>query len=146
MLNVLSTNVNISKASPLKILESVNILKVWLFILIYVPQASKLSLHSIDEKPAEELPVLTPAELEEIKDANVIINKMLTLETRSAQIKPNLGAIAEYKKKVGINKNRHASIQPTRGSKRCRNQLVLIGIKSVVCHHLPFRRSCTCSV
>lgn len=75
-----------------------------------------MSLHSIDEKPAEELPVLTPAELEEIKDANVIINKMLTLETRSAQIKPNLGAIAEYKKKVGINKNRHASIQPTRGS------------------------------
>lgn len=144
---MLSTNVNISKASPLKILESVNILKVWLLILIYVPQASKLSLHLIDEKPAEELPVLTPAELEEIKDANVIINKMLTLETRSAQIKPNLGAIAEYKKKVGIHKNRHACIQPTRGSKRNNhNQLVLIGIKSVVCHRLSFRRSCTCSV
>lgn len=143
---MLSTNVNISKASPLKILESVNTLKVWLLILIYVPQASKLSLHSIDEKPAEELPVLTPAELEEIKDANVIINKMLTLETRSAQIKPNLGAIAEYKKKVGINKNRDASIQPTRCSEGCRNQLVLIGIQSVVCHRVPFRRSCTCNV
>lgn len=143
---MLSTNVNISKASPLKILESVNTLKVWLLIFIYVPQASKLSLHSIDEKPAEELPVLTPAELEEIKDANVIINKMLTLETRSAQIKPNLGAIAEYKKKVGINKDRYGSIQPTRSSKGCHNQLVLIGIQSIVCHRVLFRRSCTCSV
>lgn len=65
-----------------------------------MPQASKLSLHTIEDKPAEELPVLTPAELDEISDPNIIINKMITLETQCAQMKPNLGAIAEYKKKV----------------------------------------------
>lgn len=67
------------------------------------PQASKLSLHAIEDKPAGELPVLTAAELGEIKDANVIVNKIVALETRIAQMKPNLGAIAEYKKKVGAN-------------------------------------------
>lgn len=81
-----------------------------MFILVYVLQASKLSLHTIEDKPAEELPVLTSAELEKITDPNVIINKMITLETQSAQMKPNLGAIAEYKKKVCININGHASI------------------------------------
>lgn len=44
--------------------------------------------------------MLTPAELDEISDPNIIINKMITLETQCAQMKPNLGAIAEYKKKV----------------------------------------------
>lgn len=70
------------------------------FTFIIVLQASKLSLHTIEDNPAEELPVLTPAELDQIKDANVIINKMITLETQSSQMKPNLGAIAEYRKKV----------------------------------------------
>lgn len=62
-------------------------------------EATKLSLHTIEDKPAEELPVLSSAELEKISDPNVIINKMITLETQCAQMKPNLGAIAEYKKK-----------------------------------------------
>lgn len=70
------------------------------FIVVGVLQASKLSLHTIEDNPAEELPVLTPAELDQIKDANVIINKMITLETQSSQMNPNLGAIAEYRKKV----------------------------------------------
>lgn len=65
-----------------------------------VLKASKLSLHAIEDKPAEELPVLTTGELEEIQDANFIINKMITLETQTSQMKPNLGAIAEYRKKV----------------------------------------------
>ncbi|TKS80947.1 Structural maintenance of chromosomes protein 4 [Collichthys lucidus] len=69
-------------------------------------EATKLSLHTIEDKPAEELPVLTSAELEEISNPNVIINKMITLETRCAQMKPNLGAIAEYKKKVCTNIHR----------------------------------------
>lgn len=60
-----------------------------------------MSLHAIEDKPAGELPVLSAGELEEIKDANVIVNKIVALETRIAQMKPNLGAIAEYKKKVG---------------------------------------------
>lgn len=74
---------------------------LWLSVSCsYIVQATKLSLHTIEDKPAEELPVLSSAELGEISDPNVIINKMITLETQCAQMKPNLGAIAEYKKKV----------------------------------------------
>lgn len=73
-------------------------------------EATKLSLHTIEDKPAEELPVYTPAELEEISDPNVIINKMVTLETKSAQMKPNLGAIAEYKKKEELYLQRVAQL------------------------------------
>uniref|UniRef100_A0A3Q1IPH2 Structural maintenance of chromosomes protein 4 n=1 Tax=Anabas testudineus TaxID=64144 RepID=A0A3Q1IPH2_ANATE len=46
--------------------------------------ATKLSLHTIEDKPAEELPAYT---------------SMITLETQCSQMKPNLGAITEYKKK-----------------------------------------------
>lgn len=74
--------------------------QIFSFTLVDLLKASKLSLHAIEDKPAEELPVLTSAELEQIKDANFIINKMITLETQSSQMKPNLGAIAEYRKKV----------------------------------------------
>lgn len=81
-----------------------------LYIVVHVLQATKLSLHTIEDKPAEELPVLTSAELEEISNPNVIINKMITLETRCAQMKPNLGAIAEYKKKVCTNISRRSSV------------------------------------
>uniref|UniRef100_A0A669BTY1 Structural maintenance of chromosomes protein 4 n=1 Tax=Oreochromis niloticus TaxID=8128 RepID=A0A669BTY1_ORENI len=73
-------------------------------------EASKLSLHTIEDKPAEELPVLTPAELDEISDPNIIINKMITLETQCAQMKPNLGAIAEYKKKEELYLQRVAQL------------------------------------
>nr|XP_019943641.1 PREDICTED: structural maintenance of chromosomes protein 4 [Paralichthys olivaceus] len=73
-------------------------------------EASKLSLHTIEDKPAEELPVLTPADLEEISDPNVIINKMMRLETQCAQMKPNLGAIAEYKKKEELYLQRVAQL------------------------------------
>lgn len=98
-------------------------------ILLGVLQASKLSLHTIEDKTAEELPVLTPTELDQIKDANMIINKMITLETQCSQMKPNLGAIAEYRKKVG-------------GYERA------CPFKSVANLNLgawrAFRRSCTC--
>lgn len=73
-------------------------------------EASKLSLHTIEGQPAEELPVLTSAELEEISNPNVIINKMITLETKCAQMKPNLGAIAEYKKKEELYLQRVAQL------------------------------------
>ncbi|XP_068601479.1 structural maintenance of chromosomes protein 4 isoform X1 [Brachionichthys hirsutus] len=62
-------------------------------------EATKLALHDVEDKPAEELPVLTPAELEDISDSNTVVNQIVTLETRRAQMKPNLGAIADYKKK-----------------------------------------------
>uniref|UniRef100_A0A667XW49 Structural maintenance of chromosomes protein n=2 Tax=Myripristis murdjan TaxID=586833 RepID=A0A667XW49_9TELE len=73
-------------------------------------EASKLSLHAIDNKPAEELPVLTPADLEEITDPNVITKKISLLEARCAQMKPNLGAIAEYKKKEELYLQRVAQL------------------------------------
>uniref|UniRef100_A0A4W6C1H7 Structural maintenance of chromosomes protein n=1 Tax=Lates calcarifer TaxID=8187 RepID=A0A4W6C1H7_LATCA len=73
-------------------------------------EASKLSLHTIEDKQPEELPVLTPAELEKISDPNIIINKMITLETQCAQMKPNLGAIAEYKKKEELYLQRVAQL------------------------------------
>uniref|UniRef100_A0A1A7YGY2 Structural maintenance of chromosomes protein n=1 Tax=Iconisemion striatum TaxID=60296 RepID=A0A1A7YGY2_9TELE len=62
-------------------------------------EAAKLSLHTIDGQLAEELRVFPAAELEAISDPNVIINQMGTLEIRCGEMKPNLGAIAEYKKK-----------------------------------------------
>lgn len=63
-------------------------------------QASKLALHTIDDQPAEELPTLTAEELENIKNPDVIKNEIALLEERCAQMTPNLGAIAEFKKKV----------------------------------------------
>uniref|UniRef100_A0A8D0DA39 Structural maintenance of chromosomes protein 4 n=1 Tax=Sander lucioperca TaxID=283035 RepID=A0A8D0DA39_SANLU len=60
--------------------------------------------------PAEELPVLTSTELEEIASPNVIINQISTLETKCAQMKPNLGAIAEYKKKEELYLQRVAEL------------------------------------
>ncbi|XP_071377221.1 structural maintenance of chromosomes protein 4 isoform X1 [Centroberyx affinis] len=73
-------------------------------------EATKLSLHAYDNKPAEELPVLTPADLEEIADPNVITKKISLLEARCAQMKPNLGAIAEYKKKEELYLQRVAQL------------------------------------
>ncbi|XP_033953366.1 structural maintenance of chromosomes protein 4 isoform X1 [Pseudochaenichthys georgianus] len=73
-------------------------------------EATKLSLHTVEGQPAEELPVLTSAQLEEIPNPNVIINKMITLETKCAHMKPNLGAIAEYKKKEELYLQRVAQL------------------------------------
>lgn len=41
---------------------------------------------------------------------------MITLETQSAQMKPNLGAIAEYKKKVYMNTNSRVSKESASGT------------------------------
>uniref|UniRef100_A0A8D0A5X9 Structural maintenance of chromosomes protein n=1 Tax=Sander lucioperca TaxID=283035 RepID=A0A8D0A5X9_SANLU len=54
-------------------------------------EATKLSLHTID-------------------GPNVIINQISTLETKCAQMKPNLGAIAEYKKKEELYLQRVAEL------------------------------------
>lgn len=68
---------------------------------LFLPsQSTKLALHSVDDKPAEELPKLTTEQLESIKSPDVIKNEIALLEDRCAQMKPNLGAIAEFKKKV----------------------------------------------
>ncbi|XP_061575451.1 structural maintenance of chromosomes protein 4 [Cololabis saira] len=73
-------------------------------------EAVKLSLHSMEGQPAETLPVLPPAELEAIKDPNIIVNKMSTLEIQCGQMKPNLGAISEYKKKEELYLQRVAQL------------------------------------
>ncbi|XP_072248446.1 structural maintenance of chromosomes protein 4 isoform X1 [Leuresthes tenuis] len=73
-------------------------------------EATKLRLHTIDGQPAEELPVLTPAELKAISDPDIIVNKMSTLEIQCGQLKPNLGAIAEYKKKEELYLQRVAQL------------------------------------
>uniref|UniRef100_A0A3Q1IL83 Structural maintenance of chromosomes protein 4 n=1 Tax=Anabas testudineus TaxID=64144 RepID=A0A3Q1IL83_ANATE len=57
--------------------------------------ATKLSLHTIEDKPAEELPAYT---------------SMITLETQCSQMKPNLGAITEYKKKEELYLQRVAQL------------------------------------
>ncbi|NXX51325.1 SMC4 protein, partial [Tricholaema leucomelas] len=62
-------------------------------------EISHLSLHSIEDQPAEELPVMSQEELEAIKDPKVIINQIALLEAQCQEMKPNLSAIEEYKKK-----------------------------------------------
>lgn len=42
--------------------------------------------------------MLTPADMVAIKGPDVITNQISLMEARCAQMKPNLGAIAEYKK------------------------------------------------
>uniref|UniRef100_A0A8C9VNW3 Structural maintenance of chromosomes protein n=1 Tax=Scleropages formosus TaxID=113540 RepID=A0A8C9VNW3_SCLFO len=72
-------------------------------------EISKLSLHAIDDKPAEELPVLTPEDVT-AQDPDMLNNKIALLEARCAQMKPNLGAIAEYRKKEELYLQRVAEL------------------------------------
>ncbi|NXT50806.1 SMC4 protein, partial [Pluvianellus socialis] len=73
-------------------------------------ERSKLTLHPIEDKPPEELPVLSEEELEAIKDPDVITNQIAVLETQCHEMKPNLGAIAEYKKKEELYLKRVAEL------------------------------------
>ncbi|NXE21059.1 SMC4 protein, partial [Ardeotis kori] len=73
-------------------------------------EISKLSLHPIEDKPPEELPVLSQEELEAIKDPDVITNQIALLEAQCHEMKPNLGAIAEYKRKEDLYLKRVAEL------------------------------------
>ncbi|NWJ10949.1 SMC4 protein, partial [Crypturellus undulatus] len=73
-------------------------------------EISKLSLHSIDDKPPEKLPVLSQEELEAIKDPDIITKQIALLEAQCHEMKPNLGAIAEYKKKEELYLKRVAEL------------------------------------
>ncbi|XP_009702200.1 PREDICTED: structural maintenance of chromosomes protein 4 [Cariama cristata] len=73
-------------------------------------EMSKLSLHPIEDKPPEELPVLSQEELEAIKDPDVITNQIALLEAQCHEMKPNLGALIEYKKKEEIYLKRVAEL------------------------------------
>ncbi|MEE6501169.1 hypothetical protein FKM82_004087 [Ascaphus truei] len=73
-------------------------------------EISKITLHSIEDQPEEVLPVLTQEELEAIKDPDLINNQIALLEAKSLEMKPNLGAIAEYKKKEELYLQRVAEL------------------------------------
>ncbi|XP_043926397.1 structural maintenance of chromosomes protein 4 [Protopterus annectens] len=73
-------------------------------------EISKLSLHRIEDKPAEELPKLNKEDLEAIKDPDIINNQIALLEAKCLEMKPNLGAIAEYKKKEELYLQRVAEL------------------------------------
>ncbi|KAJ8368790.1 hypothetical protein SKAU_G00088180 [Synaphobranchus kaupii] len=73
-------------------------------------EASKISLHTIDDQPAVDLPKLTPEDLEASPNPNIINNKIALLEARCEQMKPNLGAIAEYRKKEELYLQRVAEL------------------------------------
>ncbi|XP_010125416.1 PREDICTED: structural maintenance of chromosomes protein 4, partial [Chlamydotis macqueenii] len=73
-------------------------------------EISKLSLHPIEDKPPEELPVLSQEELEAIKDPDAITNQIALLEAQCHEMKPNLSAIAEYKRKEDLYLKRVAEL------------------------------------
>ncbi|NWX35096.1 SMC4 protein, partial [Notiomystis cincta] len=62
-------------------------------------EISSLSLHSIEGVAAEELRVLSEAELEALQEPDVLSKRIALLEAQRHQLRPNLGAIAEYRQK-----------------------------------------------
>ncbi|XP_033058660.1 structural maintenance of chromosomes protein 4 isoform X2 [Trachypithecus francoisi] len=73
-------------------------------------EISKISLHPIEDNPVEEISVLSPEDLEAIKNPDSITNQIALLEARCHEMKPNLGAIAEYKKKEELYLQRVAEL------------------------------------
>uniref|UniRef100_UPI00398F590E structural maintenance of chromosomes protein 4 n=1 Tax=Pristiophorus japonicus TaxID=55135 RepID=UPI00398F590E len=78
-------------------------------IKFWQKEVSKLCLHPID-KPADELPKLSEEDLMGIKNPEVINNQIALLETKCLEMKPNLGSIAEYKKKEELYLRRVAEL------------------------------------
>ncbi|KAK1344178.1 hypothetical protein QTO34_014743 [Cnephaeus nilssonii] len=73
-------------------------------------EISKISLHPIEDNPVEEILVLSPEDLEAIKNPDSITNQIALLEAQCHEMKPNLGAIAEYKKKEELYLQRVAEL------------------------------------
>ncbi|XP_078734648.1 structural maintenance of chromosomes protein 4 isoform X1 [Lampetra fluviatilis] len=66
-------------------------------------ELSKFKLHVLDDEgEAPVLPTLGNGELEELEDPVSLANKITILEEKTLQMKPNLGAISDYKKKEEI--------------------------------------------
>ncbi|XP_072897085.1 structural maintenance of chromosomes protein 4 [Hemitrygon akajei] len=78
-------------------------------IKFWQKEISKLSLHPID-KPAEELPDLSEEDLVGINNPEMINNQIALLEAKCLEMKPNLGSIAEYKKKEELYLRRVAEL------------------------------------
>uniref|UniRef100_A0A2K5Q2P0 Structural maintenance of chromosomes protein n=1 Tax=Cebus imitator TaxID=2715852 RepID=A0A2K5Q2P0_CEBIM len=73
-------------------------------------EISKISLHPIEDNPVEQISVLSPGDLEAIKNPDSITNQIALLEARCHEMKPNLGAVAEYKKKEELYLQRVAEL------------------------------------
>ncbi|XP_038301854.1 structural maintenance of chromosomes protein 4 isoform X1 [Canis lupus familiaris] len=73
-------------------------------------EIGKISLHPIENNPLEEIAVLSPEDLEAIKNPDSITNQIALLEAQCHEMKPNLGAIAEYKKKEELYLQRVAEL------------------------------------
>ncbi|NWI87344.1 SMC4 protein, partial [Pitta sordida] len=65
-------------------------------------EISKLSLHPLEEQPPEELQVLSQEELEALQDPAVVTQRLALLEAQRDQLRPNLGAIAQYRIKEDL--------------------------------------------
>ncbi|NXU12361.1 SMC4 protein, partial [Pardalotus punctatus] len=62
-------------------------------------EISKLSLHRIEDEAPEELAVLGEAELEALREPEAVTRNIALLEAQHHELRPNLSAIAEYRKK-----------------------------------------------
>ncbi|NWI74325.1 SMC4 protein, partial [Dryoscopus gambensis] len=62
-------------------------------------EISKLSLHAIEGEAPEELRALGEEELEALQEPDVLSKRIALLEAQRHELRPNLGAIAEYRKK-----------------------------------------------
>ncbi|NXK89711.1 SMC4 protein, partial [Formicarius rufipectus] len=62
-------------------------------------EISKLCLHTIEGQPQEELEVLGEEQLEVLRDPDGLAKSIALLEAQRQQLHPNLGAIAEYRRK-----------------------------------------------
>ncbi|XP_028587254.2 structural maintenance of chromosomes protein 4 isoform X1 [Podarcis muralis] len=73
-------------------------------------EISKISLHSLEDEQVEELAVLNQEELEAIRNPDIVTNQIALLEAQCNEMKPNLGAIAEYNKKEELYLKRVAEL------------------------------------
>ncbi|XP_074046941.1 structural maintenance of chromosomes protein 4 isoform X2 [Macrotis lagotis] len=73
-------------------------------------EISKISLHPIEDNPVEEISVLSQEDLEAIQSPDSLTNQIALLETQCHEMKPNLGSIAEYKKKEELYLQRVAEL------------------------------------
>ncbi|NXS31198.1 SMC4 protein, partial [Pomatostomus ruficeps] len=62
-------------------------------------EISKLSLHPIEGEGPEELRALSEEELEALREPDALSKRIALLEAQRDELRPNLGAIAEYRHK-----------------------------------------------
>ena len=63
-------------------------------------QISHLALTKIESEEPEELPTIPPEELQALNKEDTLF-EISVLEEKLSKMKPNMAAIAEYRKKVG---------------------------------------------